>query len=112
MALPEIGEPLPRAADAWVDDAKWTGWILAARGHGREWQRVVAGGAGDELWLVLAAGVRNAPVTELRDLGAFGVTCRVPLLLPFGANTIAVRTIWHYADGGAAPRLVTAYPAT
>lgn len=37
---PTVGEPLPRAEDAWREQIKLEGWILAERGHGAEWQRV------------------------------------------------------------------------
>lgn len=39
MPYPEIGQPLPRAADAYATAVKWRGWILAVQGHGPEWAR-------------------------------------------------------------------------
>jgi len=42
--------------------------------------------------------------------GAGSVLCRVDMSLTFNNRTATVRTIWHYADEDAAPRLVTALP--
>lgn len=47
MPYPELGQPLPRAADAHAAADKWRGWILAAQGHGREWTRVFDVGRDD-----------------------------------------------------------------
>jgi hypothetical protein len=33
MPFPTIGQPMPRAADAYATADKWQGWILAAAGQ-------------------------------------------------------------------------------
>jgi len=38
---------LPHVADAWCEEHKWSGWILAERGHGPEFERVLHGGLED-----------------------------------------------------------------
>ena len=67
---------------------------------------------GSELWSMIVAELERAVVTEVRDLGSLGVSCRVPLILPLVERRVPARTAWHYAEEGAAPRLVTAYPRT
>jgi hypothetical protein len=47
MPFPTIGQPMPRAADAYATAHKWQGWILAATGHGEEWARVFHAGPQD-----------------------------------------------------------------
>jgi hypothetical protein len=44
---PKVGEVLPRAAEAWCEPSEWDGWILAARGHGAEWAKVLHVGLDD-----------------------------------------------------------------
>lgn len=44
---PQPGEQLPRADACWYEPIKFDEWILAPRGHGREWQQVFGVGAGD-----------------------------------------------------------------
>jgi hypothetical protein len=65
MPFPTIGQPMPRAADAYSTAEKWQGWILAAAGHGEEWARVFRAGPQDSerIWTTIAAAVRNAPVS-------------------------------------------------
>ena len=112
MPYPEIGQPLPRAADAHAPTEKWRGWILAAHGHGREWTRVFEAGPDDSeaIWQAIAAVVLDAPVSAVRDRAPHGVVCGVEVELTINDRTARVATAWHYADEVAAPRLVTAYP--
>jgi hypothetical protein len=98
MARAKIGEPLPRAADAFADERKWT--------------RVFGPVERADVWQSLATAVLPAPVSEVRDLGNLGFTCRVLATLSLGGRTAEVRTSWHYADEESAPRLVTAFPTT
>jgi hypothetical protein len=35
---PNVGEVLPRAAEAWYEQIKLDEWVLAERGHGSEWE--------------------------------------------------------------------------
>jgi hypothetical protein len=112
MPYPEIGRPLPRAADAYTTDDKWRGWILAERGHGHEWARVFGVGPNDseEIWRTIADGVIEVPVVSLRDRAPHGIVCATELLLTINHRSSPVAAAWHYADEDDAPRLVTAYP--
>jgi hypothetical protein len=112
MALPEIGRPLPRAADAFVDDEKWLGYVLSERGHRGHWSRAFGTIDPDALWAMIAQAVLDADVTEMRTVESGGISCRVPITITINDRTRAVRTVWHYAHADAAPRLVTAFPTT
>jgi hypothetical protein len=109
---PQVGDPLPRAAEAWYEPSKWDGWILATRGHGPEWARVLHVSLDDVnlIWETIAAAVLTNPVAKIRDLGAYGLNCRVDIQLTIGPRSAPIRTVWHYADANSAPRLVSAYP--
>src|ERR1700679_1786365 len=76
---PKIGDPLPRAAEAWFEPSKWSEWIFAGRGHGPQWTRVLHVDLGDVdlVWEVIARRVLTAPVSRVRDLGAYGLNCEV-----------------------------------
>lgn len=88
MPRPEIGRPLPRAADAYVEQPKWHGYVLADDGHGQEWRRVfrVGRSQADELWQAVARAVLDAPVTEVRT-GPRGVGCGIHMILSFNGRT-------------------------
>jgi hypothetical protein len=108
---PRAGDPLPRARDAWCDRVKLEDWVLAARGHGREWNRVfhVDIEDADLVWGAIAESVPAATITELRGEGddaGYGVQ----LELAINGRIAPVLTAWHYAHEAASPRLVTAYP--
>jgi hypothetical protein len=109
---PRIGEPLPRAGEAWCESSKWDGWILAERGHGPEWSRVfqVDRCQWKRVWEAIAAAMLAEPVSKIRGPGAHGLSCRVDTQLSVGARRAPVRTAWHYADADSPPRLVSAYP--
>lgn len=113
MPYPEIGQPLPRAADAYATGEKWRGWVFAEHGHGREWARVFNVGAEDSerIWRAISEAIADARVFTLRDRAPYGVVCGVELELTINERTAAVATAWHYAYEDAAPRLVTAYPS-
>lgn len=113
MPYPEIGQPLPRAADADAMADKWRGWILAVHGHGPEWARVFNVGPLDseQIWLAIAAAVLDAPVSTIRNRAPYGVVCGVEVELTINDRSALITTAWHYADAGASPRLVTAYPS-
>jgi hypothetical protein len=108
---PVVGGVLPRAAEAFGVPEKWDQWILAGRGHGWEWARVFRVGPADveEIWRAIADAVLDAPISSVRKL-TVGVSCEVQIVVTINARTAAVRTVWHYADAQAAPRLVTAFP--
>jgi hypothetical protein len=114
MPLPTIGQPMPRAAEAFTTEDKWRGWILAAHGHGEDWARVfdVGPDSSSRIWAAIAAAVLDAPVSVVRDRAPDGVVCGVEVTLTINGRTASVATAWHYADEDASPRLVTAYPST
>jgi hypothetical protein len=109
---PQIGEALPRAADAWCVEEKWLAWILADDGHGLEWAKVLQVDAvkWELAWQALKGAVREAAIKTVRLPDAGGVTCGVRVELTISKRTAPVVSAWHYAEPGAAPRLVTAYP--
>lgn len=80
---PQIGEALARAEDAWCSREKWVDWILAERGHGPEWKRVLQIEA-DEweiAWNALKEAVRESTAETVRALEAGGVSCGITLEL-------------------------------
>jgi hypothetical protein len=109
---PKVGEPLPRADDAWSEAHKWSGWILAKRGHGPELRRVLQVRLEDVavLWEGIVERIRVDPVTGVRDLGPHGLNCHVDVVLTIADRTANIRTVWNYVGPGTAPRLVSAYP--
>ncbi len=112
MPVLTVGQPLPRADDAYATTEKWSHWILADRGHGREWARVfrVHPADSEQVWQALADAVLHAPVSSVRKV-ALGVTCEVNAVLAINGRIAMVRSAWHYADTTDAPRLVRAFPA-
>jgi len=108
---PQIGEPLPRADASWYEPAKFEGWILASHGHGPEWAKVLHVALDDTevIWSAISAAVLLTPVSAVIDI-EHGIICRVDLQLAIGKRSAPIRTAWHYADAGSAPRLVSAYP--
>jgi hypothetical protein len=63
MPYPKIGQPLPRAADAYATAEKWRGGILAEHGHGPEWARVFNVGPDDSerIWSAISEATWSAP---------------------------------------------------
>jgi hypothetical protein len=107
-----IGAPLPRAEDAYATRKKWQQWILAERGHGREWARVLHATPQDAaaLWLEIARGILTASISLIRDREGHGIACEALLTISLNGRRVRILTSWHYIDGNSAPRLVTAYP--
>lgn len=110
--MPRIGDPLPRAVDAYYEIEKWTGWILADHGHGPEWTHAfrIELADRDALWSAIAVAVLTAPVQRIIDHGGDGLVCGVGVSLTIGSRSGQAQTAWHYAYAGDRPRLVTAYP--
>ena len=108
---PKIGEPLPRADQVWYEPVKLEEWILAERGHGKDWQRAFHVGLEDreQVWDEIVTAVLGAPITTVRDRGVNGIVCGVEVELAIGERAAPVTISWHYASKDAAPRLVTAY---
>lgn len=110
-SIPIIGEPLPRAEDAYTTPEKLA-WILSEDGHGREWSRVLRIGVDEtgRLWSAIALAVLDAPIHRVTDKAPDGIVCGVETILASGGRTAKARMSWHYEHAGDAPRLVTAYP--
>lgn len=111
MTWPEIGQPLPRAHDAYAPSPKW-GWLLGDEGHGPHWRRVFGDVDAELLWEVFTASALTSPVSRVRDLGQRGRTGEVLMELTLNERTATVVTAWHYDYVDAPPRLVSAYPTT
>jgi hypothetical protein len=111
VPAPEVGKPLPRGADAYVEDDKWHGYILDDDGHGFEWRRVfrIDRSQSDELWRAFADIALTADVTRVRP-SRFGIGCATRTELTFNERTANVVLGWWYDRPGDPPRLVTAYP--
>jgi hypothetical protein len=88
-----------------------TEWVLGEKGHAEEWRRVFRVGAGDKglIWESISKAVPRAPITGLRGVG-IAASYGVLVTLTINSRLAPVLTVWHYADAGSAPRLVTAYP--
>jgi hypothetical protein len=91
---------------------KWSEWILSERGHGPHWRRVLHVDLGDVdlVWTAIAGRIQVDPVSRIRELGLYGLSCEVDMRLTIGPRTAPVRTAWHYAGPGWPPRLISAYP--
>src|SRR5437764_8822739 len=110
---PELGRPLPRAADAYAEPDKLS-WIVAEHGHGPEFAHVlhVTSDQVAELFAAIKSAVQTAPVVSLRLRDQHGIVCGVDVNITLNARTSRVRTSWHYREDAATPRLVTAFPTT
>lgn len=110
---PQSGELLPRSHACWHEPIKFDEWILAPRGHGREWRAIFGVGRSDRgrVWEALALAARTAVIVEVRDREALGVVCGTRERVTIGKRSAFVTASWHYADPTAAPRLATAYPS-
>jgi hypothetical protein len=111
MPTPTIGQTLPRADEAYTAPEKLD-WILAERGHGREWTRVLRIRSDDteRFWDAIAQAVFDAPIFKVVDREPDGVVCGVETILVVGERSVKTRLFWHYKHADDAPRLVTAYP--
>jgi hypothetical protein len=112
MTWPAVGEPLPRAHDAYSDAVKWDEWILHDRRHGPDWASVFGVVDADMIWSALTEAILVAPVISVRLVADGGVSCGVRAPLTLNGRTATVRSAWHYASESDAPRLVTAFPTT
>ncbi len=111
LPIPTVGAPLPRAAEAYATPEKLN-WMLAAHGHGPEWERVfhIAPDDAERAWNAIAQTILGVPIASIRNAGSYGVSCEVRIVLVLGTRTASVLSAWHYAQPGDAPRLVTAFP--
>jgi hypothetical protein len=108
---PQVGELLPRAAEAYAVPEKLA-WILSEEGHGQELARVLHVGPDDaqRFWDAIAHAVLDTPIYKVTDKAPDGVVCGVETSLAIGERTAKARTFWHYEHARDVPRLVTAYP--
>ena len=117
---PKIGGPLPRAEDAYNVHEKLREYSLdlshgvgGAKAAG--FLQILGISAADAEYLatVLLEGVRELPVTAVRDNAPFGLNCNV--IVPVRglgerAGRVAnVLTSWELRHADDRPRLVTAY---
>jgi len=96
VTIPTIGEPLPRAADAYAESEKWRSWILAERGHEAEWAKVFHVDLMDteRIWAAITEAILNAPLHKIVDRGQDGVVCGVDIELAIASRSAQVRTSW------------------
>lgn len=108
---PKVGDPLPRAEEAWCTRSKLIDWILGERGHADEWRQVFRVDAEDAaiVWESISGAVLKTPIKEERGKG-IAVSYGVLAKLAINGRIALVLSAWHYEDARAAPRLVTAYP--
>lgn len=117
---PMIGEPLPRAQDAYGIREKLTAYCLNAEHEvggpkARGFAQILGITIAQVTHLVQAlhTGVRDAPVTDVRDNTPYGVLCEVRIRVSGvgerAGRQALVTTSWELRDATASPRLVTAY---
>ena len=118
---PKVGEPLPRADEAFGVHEKLAGYSLnvthedggpKARGF-----RSILGITLDDLDYLahsIEVGVLATPVGSVRANPPHGANCIVVIpvrgLGEKSARIVDVRTVWEIAKQGARPRLVSAFP--
>ena len=117
---PNVGDPLPRAAEAYGITEKLVSYSLnldhrdggpKAKGFGQILGITLADV--DHLAETLRREVLDAVITSVRGNAPFGFVCevRVPVtgLRDRSDRTILIKTAWHLEDADDRPRLVTAY---
>jgi Domain of unknown function (DUF6883) len=117
---PMIGVPLPRASEAHGIREKLALYCLNLEHEiggpkARGFAQILGIGIADIAYLVQAlhTGVREAPVTDVRDNAPYGVLCEVRIrvrgLRDRAERVELVTTSWELRDVDSSPRLVTAY---
>jgi hypothetical protein len=117
------GELVPRASEAFGVRVKLETYSLDVThtdggGKARGFERILGITIEDIDYLegAIYTGVQLAPVIEVRDNGSWGIKCVV--LIPVrgrgekSGRLVDVTTSWEIRTSGAAPRLVTAFPAS
>ena len=117
---PKIGEPLPRAEDAYNVHEKLREYSLnlahgVGGGKAAGFLQILGISAADAEYLAAALleGVRELPVTAVRGNAPFGLNCNV--IVPVRglgdrADRVAnVLTSWELRHEDDRPRLITAY---
>jgi filamentous hemagglutinin len=119
---PEIGEPLPRADEAFGIEQKLRSYCLnpdheIGGPKARAFERALGIRPADLDYLTnaLEAEARTAPIAAVRDNAPFGVLCEVPIpvagLRERVDQRLNVTTVWELRHPDDRPRLVTAYIA-
>lgn len=117
---PTAGEVLPRAAEAYGVQIKLRGYSLnSEHDSGSHKARVFRAFLGitledvEHLAEQLLAGVRDTPISAVRDNPLHGILCEVMVAVRGvrdRADCVALTTTsWEYRSPGDAPRLVSAY---
>jgi hypothetical protein len=120
---PTVGEPLPRAAEAFGVRVKLETYSLdlthmdgGPKALGFKLILGITIDAIDYLEGQIMARVLDTPVSEVRDNPPYGVNCVVNIQVRgIGAQAdrvINVRTAWLISTARDPPRLVSAYPKT
>ncbi len=118
---PQVGQLLPRAAEAFGVRYKLETYSLdtthkygGSKARGFELILGITIDAIDYLEAQIFARILDTPVSDIRDNPPYGVNYVVNVQVRgIGAKAdrvINVRTVWTFEDPGAPPRLVTAIP--
>jgi hypothetical protein len=120
VASPAVGEPLPRAAEAFGAHVKLatysldpTNEVATSKVRGFEQILGITLENIDYLEGAIYTGILLVPVSSVRDNPPWGPKCVVDLpVRGHGENSgrvVNVRTVWEIAGSGEPPRLVNAY---
>lgn len=118
---PEVGEPLPRAAEATGVHEKLAAYSLNVenvRGasKARSFERILGITLEhiDQLEAAIRSGILATAVGSIRDNSPHGTNCVVDVPVHSVGEKreriVNVRTVWELTGEDAPPRLVTAYP--
>jgi hypothetical protein len=118
---PRVGEPLPRAEDAFGVRAKLAGYSLDVTNlvggpKARGFVQILGITISDIDYLeeAIRAGICTQLVSEVRDNSPYGINCVVEVpVRGIGTKStriINVRTVWTLKARKAQPRLVSAFP--
>jgi uncharacterized protein len=120
---PQVGQLLPRAADAFGARVKLTTYSLdvthdSGGPKARGFDRILAITIEDIGYLegAIYTGILLIPVSQVRDNAPYGIKCAVDIpVRGIGAKAdrvITIRTVWQFDEPDAPPRLVTAFPTS
>jgi hypothetical protein len=118
---PQVGEPLPRAAEAFGVHYKLATYSLdiahkdgGPKARGFELILGITIEDIDYLEDAIEAAILETPVCVVRDNPPYGVNCVVDFelrgLRDKSDRVVEVRTAWELTGPGEPPRLVSAYP--
>jgi hypothetical protein len=118
---PRIGDPLPRASEAFGVRRKLTTYCLnaanefgAAKARGFALILEITIDDADYLEAAILSAITVAPITAIRDCAPHGVNCvvEVPVrgLDRKSTRLVNIRTVWRIGAPGDRPHLTTAFP--